>query len=297
MACSKRIQDFFIIIIDMLHIQLHTGILFYQMYRILDNSQCTKSQKVHFQKSQFFQSCHCKLGNDRTIRCSGKRYIFRNILLADHNTCCMHGRMPRQSLQTFRCIDQFMDFFILFIYLLKFRIHLQSFVDCDIQFLRDHLGDRIHLCIRQIHHTSDITDNASRCQRTKRNDLNDTVIAIFSSDVINNLLPSFKTKVNVNIRHGYSFRIEKTLEQQIITNWIQLCDAQCIRNQASRCRSTPRSDHDIMITGIFDKIPHNQEIVNVSHVPDRRQLIIQPLFQFLGHWLITFFQSFEAKLI
>ena len=205
--------------------------------------------------------------------------------------------MPRQSLQTFRCIDQFMDFFILFICLLKFRIHLQSFVDCDIQFLRDHLGDRIHLCIRQIHHTSDITDNASRCQRTKRNDLNDTVIAIFSSDVINNLLPSFKTKVNVNIRHGYSFRVEKTLEQQIITNWIQLCDAQCIRNQASRCRSTPRSDHDIMITGIFDKIPHNQEIVNVSHVPDRRQLIIQPLFQFLGHWLITFFQSFEAKLI
>ena len=76
MTCSKRIQYLLIIIINMLHIQLHTGILFYQMYRILDNCQCTKSQKVHFQKSQFFQSCHCKLGNDRTIRCSGKRYIF-----------------------------------------------------------------------------------------------------------------------------------------------------------------------------------------------------------------------------
>ena len=209
----------------------------------------------------------------------------------------MHGSMAWQSFQTFRCIDQFMDFFILFIYLLKFRIHLQSFVNRDIQLLWNHFGDRIHLRIRQIHHTSDIPDNASRCQCTKRNDLNDTVIAIFSSDVINNFLPSFKTKVNVNIRHGYSFRVEKTLEQQIITNWIKLRDAQCICNQASRCRSTSRSDHDIMITGIFDKIPHDQEIVNVSHVLDRRQFIIQPLFQFLGHWLITFFQSFETKLI
>ena len=51
----------------MLHIQLHTCVLFYQMYRILDNCQCTKSQKVHLQQTKFFDRRHRKLSNSCVI--------------------------------------------------------------------------------------------------------------------------------------------------------------------------------------------------------------------------------------
>ena len=66
-AGTKGIQNLFIIIIDFLHIQSHPCILLDQLYCILDHSQGTKSQEVHFQKSQFFQCCHGELRDNRTV--------------------------------------------------------------------------------------------------------------------------------------------------------------------------------------------------------------------------------------
>ena len=45
---AKGIQNLFIIIINLLHIQSHSCILLDQLYCILDHSQSTKSQEVHF---------------------------------------------------------------------------------------------------------------------------------------------------------------------------------------------------------------------------------------------------------
>ena len=45
---AEGIQNLFIIIINLLHIQSHSCILLDQLYCILDHSQSTKSQEVHF---------------------------------------------------------------------------------------------------------------------------------------------------------------------------------------------------------------------------------------------------------
>ena len=42
-----RIHDLFIIIIDVLEIKLHTVVLFDHLHRVLDDSECAESQKVH----------------------------------------------------------------------------------------------------------------------------------------------------------------------------------------------------------------------------------------------------------
>ena len=64
---AKGIQNLFIIIIDLLHVQSHPCIFLDQLYCILDHSQGTKSQEVHFQQSQFFQCCHGELRDNRTV--------------------------------------------------------------------------------------------------------------------------------------------------------------------------------------------------------------------------------------
>ena len=182
--------------------------------------------------------------------------------------------MSRKSFKTFCRIDQIMDLFLLLISFFKLRIHLQSFIDRDIQLLRNHFCNSIHLCVREIHNTSDITDNTTGRQCTKRNDLYYTVIPVFTSYIINNFLSSFEAEVNINIRHGYSFRIQETLKQKVISNRIQLCDPQSIGNQTSCSGTSSRSYHNVMVTCIFDEIPHNQEIIDIAHIPDRGQFII-----------------------
>ena len=209
----------------------------------------------------------------------------------------MHGSMTRQSFQSPGSIDQVMDLRLVLISFFELRIHLESLVDRDIQLLRDHLGDRIDLCIRKVHHTAYITDNTPRRQRTKSNDLNHAVITVLTANIINHFLSSFETEIHVDIRHGNSFRIQETLKQKVITDRVKLCDPKRISNQASCRRATSRSYHNVMISRIPNKIPHDQEVIHVTHVFDRGKLVIQAFFQLFGHWLVTLFQPFETKFI
>ena len=178
----------------------------------------------------------------------------------------MHGSMSWKSFQASCHIDQIVNILLFFIRLLQFRIHGQSFINSDIQLLRNHFCNISNLCIWHIQNTANIPNHTTGCQSTKSNNLDHTVIPIFTADIFNNLLPSFEAEVNVNIRHRYSFRIQKSLKEQIIANRIKLCDAQGISNQTSRCRATSRSYHNVMIAGIFNKIPYYKEVIHVAHI-------------------------------
>ena len=268
--------------------------MFDQVYRILNDRQGTKSQKIHFQKSQFLQCGHGKLGGDRTVLCPGKRNIFVHTFLADYHTRRVHGRMPRQSLQTFCHVDQIMDIVLLLIDLPKFRIHFQCLIYSDIQFLRNHFRNDIHLRIRHIQYTAHITDNTAGCQCTKCNDLHHAVLPVFPDHIVDDLLASFKAEIHVYIRHGHTLRIQEPLKQQIIPDGIKLCNSKGICHKASRRTSTPRPYHNSVFSGIVDKIPYDQEVIHISHVSDRRKLIIQTFFQFVCYRIIQALQTFEA---
>ena len=79
--------------------------------------------------------------------------------------------------------------------------------------LRHHFCNGIHNGIGDIHNAPDVADNAARRQRTKGDDLHNAVLAVFAHYVVNNLLPAFKAKININIRHGNTFRVEESFKQ------------------------------------------------------------------------------------
>ena len=182
----------------------------------------------------------------------------------------MHGSMSWKTLQTSRHIDQIVNIILFFICFLQFRIHGQRFINGNVQLLWDHLRNRVYLRIRHIQYTSNITDYTAGSQSTESNDLNDAVITVLATHIFNYFLSSFEAEVNVNIRHGNSFRIQESLKEQIITDRIKLCDSQSVGNKTSRGRTSSRSYHNIMVAGIFNEVPHNKEIIHVSHIFDGR---------------------------
>ena len=189
------------------------------------------------------------------------------------------------------------NFFISLIQLPQLVVHLQCLVDRDIQLIRNHLRDRIDLCIRHIQHTADIADDTARRQCTECDDLYNAVLAVFSRYIVDDLRAAFEAEIHVDIRHGNSFRVQETLEQELVPHRIQLCDAKGVGNNTSGRRSSSRSDHDVVVARKFDEIPHDQEVIDVTHRFDRIKLVFQPRFQFIRRRVIPFLEAVVAELI
>ncbi len=189
------------------------------------------------------------------------------------------------------------NLFIALVQLPQLVVHLQCLVDRDIQLIRNHLRDRIDLCIRHIQHTADIADDTARRQCTECDDLYNAVLAVFSRYIVDDLRAAFEAEIHVDIRHGNSFRVQETLEQELVPHRIQLCDAKGVGNNTSGRRSSSRSDHDVVIARKFDEIPHDQEVIDVTHRFDRIKLVFQPRFQFIRRRVIPFLEAVVAELI
>jgi len=189
------------------------------------------------------------------------------------------------------------NLFIALVQLPQLVVHLQCLVDRDIQLIRNHLRDRIDLCIRHIQHTADIADDTARRQCTECDDLYNAVLAVFSRYIVDDLRAAFEAEIHVDIRHGNSFRVQETLEQELVPHRVQLCDAKGVGNNTSGRRSSSRSDHDVVVARKFDEIPHDQEVIDVTHRFDRIKLVFQPRFQFIRRRVIPFLEAVVTELI
>ena len=196
--------------------------------------------------------------------------------------------MVRQSFQTLCHINEFMHPRISLIDAAKFRIYLKCPVDRHIQFHRHHLCQPIHLCIREIQRFSYCLDNSSRCHSTECHNLCHRIFSVFFCYIFDYAGSLRILEVHVDIRHGYTFRIQETFKQKIIANRIQLCNSKRISYQTACCRSSSRSYHNVMVSCIPDEIPHNKEIIHIPHIFNNTQLIIKTFFQVFCTFRITF---------
>ena len=179
----------------------------------------------------------------------------------------------------------------------QLRAHGQRFVDGYIQFVGHHLGDGIHLGVGHIQHPPHIPDHAPGRQRTEGDDLHHPILAVLAHYIVDNLLAALKAEIHVNIRHGHPLRVQEALKEQAVAHGIQLGDSQSVGHQAAGGAAPARPHHNIVVSGVFDEIPHNQEIIHIPHGLNGPQLIVQPLPQLLCHRMIPLLQPFMAELI
>ena len=72
--------------------------------------------------------------------------------------------VTRQSLKHHADIYHLMDMIVALIYLFQFRIFLHRIFNCDMELLRDHLGDTVDLVKGDIHNPAYILDDGSRLE-------------------------------------------------------------------------------------------------------------------------------------
>src|SRR6202007_1486529 len=88
---------------------------------------------------------------------------------------------------------------------------------------------------------------------------------------------SLTIKTRIDIGHALTVGVEKTLEQQIVFDGIDIRNADTIGHHASGCRAAAGADKYTHIAAGLDKIAYDQEVTRKSHCLDREQFEIDTL--------------------
>ena len=245
--------------------------------RVVDHREGAQAEEVHFQKAHAFHVVHRVLGDHFVLGALGQRHDVVQGLGRDYHPGGVHRGMPRQTLQPLRRVDQARHPGVAFLDLTQSRLLFHGVVERHVQAIRYQLGDAVHLVVRHVHGAPHVAQNTLGQHAAEGDDLGDVFGAVFLGDVADHLVASFHTEVDVDVGHGDAFGIQEALEQQVVAKRIDVGDAQRVGDQAAGHRSSPRPHRDVVLAGIPDEVPDDQEVSRIPGVADDAEFHVEPL--------------------
>src|SRR5437879_6098544 len=188
--------------------------------------------------------------------------------------------MPGATLQSKSKIHELLDLCVGFHDRLKFGNHFHCLRNAYIPASNRrwyHFRDLFDIAVWHIQYPADILYRRPRCHRSKGDDLADRITTVNLGHMIDHRAAAANTKIDVDIGHLVAARVEKTLEEQLILERIDIGDPEAVGRKRTSRRSAARSDRNTLLAGVFNKIPYDQEISRKSHLPDRCDLDPQAL--------------------
>ncbi len=280
-ACADVGQHFGIIEVDVIHVQFDPPGLFHKAHRVPDHREVAQPQEIHLQKSQFLQGILGVLSGDGTVPPSGQGYKLIRRLRADHHSGGMHAGVAGQALQTTAHVYKFVYLFLFPVQLVQLRVLLQGLVQSNIQIPRHQLGNAVHIGIGKVHDPAHVPDHPLGPQGTEGDDLHHFFRAVLPAHIVDHVLPPVGAEINIDIRHGHPFRVQKALEQQTVADGVDVRDFQAVGHDTPRRAAPPGPHRDAVLFRVMYKIPHNEKIIHKTHTVDHIQFIIQAFPQ--GH--------------
>ena len=186
--------------------------------------------------------------------------------------------VPVQPLDLHRDVDQLGNLFIVAPLLAKVFLAFQRLRDGGRigRVVRDQLGNAVDLRIGHFQHAADITKRGARLKRSEGDDLRHPVEAVFLLNIADDLFPPVLTEIDIEIRHGDAFRVEKPFEQKAPAKRIKVGDRQRPGDHRSRAGATPRPHRDVTALRPLDEVGNNQEIARKAHLVDHAKLEFEP---------------------
>ena len=252
-----------------------TGLFFpYKLCGIFEDRKVPQTKKIHLQQTELFQRGHRILADDRFI-VFGQRDIFHHGIFSYHDTCRMSGSMSRHTLECFGNIDEMLHFLIVLIHLPERFGNGESFIKRHVQCHGDLLSHSIGFGVTHGKHSAYIPYGTACRQSTECDDLSNMVAAVETVHIVDNLSPAVYTEIDVDIRHGDAFGIEKAFKEQAVLYRIDICDVQTVGNHTAGCAAAPGTDGYAVVFRISNEVGDNKEIINKTHLADHIQLIIE----------------------
>ena len=161
---------------------------------------------------------------------------------------------------------------------------------------RDQLRDLVDDAVGDLEHPAGVAHGGAGGHRPEGDDLGDAVAAVLLGDVIDHALAAVDGEVDVDVRHLLAARVEEALEEQVVTDRVDVGDLERVGGERAGGRAAAGADADPVHLGEVDEVPDDQEVVGEAHLLDRLQLELEPLAQLRRHLVVAALEASLAQL-
>ena len=241
----------------------------------MQNRQVAEREKVELQQSQFRHGVHVVLRDNRSVA-QRQRHVLRHALIGNDDARRVNRDVARHSLKGHGGVDQLFHAFGAFVQFLQLG-QSERHGQRDVRLLRHCARNCVHVAIGHSERPPDVAHGGSGGKRTEGDDLRNMILPVAPPDIVDHLVAAVIAEVHVDIGHTHALGVEEALEEQIEAERVDIGNAECERDKASRARSSAGSYGDVLRPCIIDVVLHDQEVVLVPHLQNDRQLIFQSL--------------------
>ncbi|MNF44176.1 hypothetical protein D3C84_252820 [compost metagenome] len=206
----------------------------------------------------------------------------------NNHTTGVFTNVTHNAFELARHFPDFRSFFINLDEVTEDFFLLVGFFQGHADFERNHLRQTIRQAVGLALHPRHVAHHRLGGHGTEGDDLAHGVAAVLLGHVVDHPVATVHAEVDVEVGHGYPFRVEETFEQQVIFQRVEVGDLLHIGHQRPGTRSTARTHRYAVVLGPLDKVHHDQEVTGEAHLDDDIQLEIQPIDVHLALGLVVF---------
>ena len=144
------------------------------------------------------------------------------------------------------------------------------------------LGHAVPRRIVVAEHPGGVAHGCPRLDGGEGDDLRHMVRAVPIGGVLDHVASVALIEVHVDVRHLLSAGVQEALEEQVVLDRVEVHDPKAVGHAAPGRRSTTGSDADVLLLGVADQVPHDEEVGREAHVGDDAQLVVEALDHLVG---------------
>ena len=219
------------------------------LHRVIEQRQGLKPEEVKLDQADCVYVRASILGQHAPLFVDKQREMLDQGRGRNDDAGRMLGGVAQQPFELERIIEELFLPLPALAHLAQPRLHFQGRLQRKVFPLfgsRVELGDAICVAIRELQHSSHILDRLLAFQGPKGDDLRNSVSAILLFDVADDLVPPLHAEVHVDVWHALAARVEEPLEEQLVTNGIDVGDLERVGHQAAGRRAPARANRDAL---------------------------------------------------
>ena len=183
----------------------------------VDDGQGPKAQEVELHQAGRLHVVLVELGNQAAaFFIAIDRRKVGQLGWGDNYATGVFTDVTHHAFQLARHVPDFRGFFIDLDEVAQDLFLLVGFFQGHADFERDHLRQAIRQTVGLALHPRHVTDYRLGGHRTEGDDLAYSVSAVFLGHVFDNPITAVHAEVDVEVGHGYPFRVQEPFEQQVI---------------------------------------------------------------------------------